>query len=258
MISGTVSANDANVAVRLHERRRLPTKNAMKFKGHHNHLRNNNNNSNKKKKKNAKNIIECATAKVCLKEWQKVEQGLKKGEQVLLFRKGGINDPKGSFELKSLVFALFPTYFHQRKNDENENDDDDEKNMKSESETLTIVCRVTRAWSTTDKTAIKELMKFHCLEEGEIVKRVNYKPNEAFSILEVRAYALPNGEGERRELLNPGGCNSWIEKMPFSLPDTTTLMPILDQRDWLISQSDLNRKIAVMTALGSDIKELSI
>jgi hypothetical protein len=37
-------------------------------------------------------ITECVTAKTALKEWSKTEKAIERGEQVLLFRKGGIND----------------------------------------------------------------------------------------------------------------------------------------------------------------------
>ena len=48
----------------------------------------------KKKRKHNKSIAitECVTAKTALKEWSKTEKAIERGEQVLLFRKGGIND----------------------------------------------------------------------------------------------------------------------------------------------------------------------
>jgi len=200
--------------------------------------------------------IENVTAKTALKEWAKTERAIERGEQVLLFRKGGINDAKdGGFQILANQFVIFPTSFHSSSRDEEAVPD----MKKGESVPFSIVCRITSAWQTSEKSVIKSLEKFHCLREDEIISRVNYKPNEPYSILEVRAYVLPKGEFVLpADAEKYGGCKSWIEKLPFGIPDTTTLPPVLDQRDWWISQSDLKRKIEFLQATGVDIKELPI
>jgi hypothetical protein len=200
-------------------------------------------------------ITECVTAKTALKEWSKTEKAIERGEQVLLFRKGGINDNNNSgFQILENQFVLFPTSFHS--SDEGDSAPDMKK---GDSVPFSIVCRITRAWQTSDKSVIKALEKFHALREDEIVSRVNYKPNEPYSILEVRAYVLPKDEyALPADVEKYGGCKSWIEKLPFGIPDTTTLPPVLDQRDWLISQSDLKRKLEFLVATGVEIKELPI
>ena len=202
-------------------------------------------------------VVENVTAKTALKEWSKTEKAIERGEQVLLFRKGGINDSKGSFQIKENQFVIFPTSFHSSSS---ENDDDKVPDMKKgDAVPFSIVCRVTRAWQTSDKSVIKSLDRFHALREDEIISRVNYKPNEPYSILEVRAYVLPKDEFVLpADVEKYGGCKSWIEKLPFGIPDTTSLPPVLDQRDWLISQSDLKRKIDFIQATGVEIKELAI
>ena len=203
-------------------------------------------------------VVENVTAKTALKEWSKTEKAIERGEQVLLFRKGGINDSKGSFQIKENQFVIFPTSFHSSSS--SENDDDKVPDMKKgDAVPFSIVCRVTRAWQTSDKSVIKSLDRFHALREDEIISRVNYKPNEPYSILEVRAYVLPKDEFVLpADVEKYGGCKSWIEKLPFGIPDTTSLPPVLDQRDWLISQSDLKRKIDFIQATGVEIKELAI
>ena len=53
--------------------------------------------------------IENVTAKTALKEWAKTERAIERGEQVLLFRKGGINDAKdGGFQILANQFVIFP------------------------------------------------------------------------------------------------------------------------------------------------------
>jgi hypothetical protein len=212
-----------------------------------------------RRKRNARVVVvENVTAKTALKEWSKTEKAIERGEQVLLFRKGGINDSKGSFQIKENQFVIFPTSFHSSSS--SENDDDKVPDMKKgDAVPFSIVCRVTRAWQTSDKSVIKSLDRFHALREDEIISRVNYKPNEPYSILEVRAYVLPKDEFVLpADVEKYGGCKSWIEKLPFGIPDTTSLPPVLDQRDWLISQSDLKRKIDFIQATGVEIKELAI
>lgn len=203
-------------------------------------------------------ITECVTAKTALKEWSKTEKAIERGEQVLLFRKGGINDNNnGGFQILENQFVIFPTSFHSANNGGESDSMPDMK--KGDSVPFSIVCRITRAWQTSDKSVIKALEKFHALREDEIVSRVNYKPNEPYSILEVRAYVLPKDEyALPADVEKYGGCKSWIEKLPFGIPDTTTLPPVLDQRDWLISQSDLKRKLEFLVATGVEIKELPI
>ena len=206
-------------------------------------------------------VVENVTAKTALKEWSKTEKAIERGEQVLLFRKGGINDSKGSFQIKENQFVIFPTSFHSSSSSSSENDDVDKvpDMKKGDAVPISIVCRVTRAWQTSDKSVIKSLDRFHALREDEIISRVNYKPNEPYSILEVRAYVLPKDEFVLpADVEKYGGCKSWIEKLPFGIPDTTSLPPVLDQRDWLISQSDLKRKIDFIQATGVEINELAI
>ena len=207
-------------------------------------------------------MIERVTAKTALKEWSKTEKAIERGEQVLLFRKGGINDNNNNsgFQILENQFVIFPTSFHSANTTNSGRESDSAPDMKKgDSVPFSIVCRITRAWQTSDKSVIKALEKFHALREDEIVSRVNYKPNEPYSILEVRAYVLPKDEyALPADVEKYGGCKSWIEKLPFGIPDTTTLPPVLDQRDWLISQSDLKRKLEFLVATGVEIKELPI
>ena len=196
---------------------------------------------------------------LALKEWKKVETALARGEQTVLLRKGaGIvaKDDDGDekrFELKSKTFFLFPTTYHM---------DGEAKAPRDESEIpFSLLLRCTRAWETNDTSVIATLSKFHCLKREEALKRLNYKPKEPFLILEVRAYALPQ---DNEYVLPPdvkakyGGCRSWVDDLPFEIPDTSTLNPILDQRDWLTKQSDLSRKIDYMKATGIDVSDVAL
>ena len=94
--------------------------------------------------------IENVTAKTALKEWAKTERAIERGEQVLLFRKGGINDAKdGGFQILANQFVIFPTSFHSSSRDEEEAVPDMKK---GESVPFSIVCRITSAWQTAEKS----------------------------------------------------------------------------------------------------------
>ena len=50
-----------------------------------------------------------------LKEWAIVCKAIEDGNQILLFRKGGIMEFRNGFELKFKNFFLSPTFEHQSK-----------------------------------------------------------------------------------------------------------------------------------------------
>ena len=51
------------------------------------------------------------------KEWAVVTNALLTGKQSILFRKGGIIEKKKTFSVDHQNFLLFPTYFHEKKED---------------------------------------------------------------------------------------------------------------------------------------------
>ena len=197
---------------------------------------------------------------VALKEWRRVEKALSAGTQTVLFRKAnGIDCEEKTFELESMTFVVFPANYHDDANRSRKTDKAPE--MKNGEEVpLSIVLKATRMWKSKDKSVIKALTKFHQLNEDEVAKRVKWgEPNEAFHVLEVRAYRLPE---EQKFVLPPdlekyGGCKSWVE-LPFNVPDTKKLVPVMDQRDWFTIQSDLSRKVDYLKATGVAVEEIKL
>ncbi|MDA7629137.1 DUF1802 family protein, partial [Verrucomicrobia bacterium] len=49
------------------------------------------------------------------KEWRVVVDALGRGDQIVIMRKGGIDEGENGFEIKHHQFWLFPTLFHQQK-----------------------------------------------------------------------------------------------------------------------------------------------
>src|SRR5687768_8095015 len=58
-------------------------------------------------------VIEATNCTAALKEWAVTCRALREGRQILLLRKGGIEDDCGVFELEHRAFWLQPTYDHQ-------------------------------------------------------------------------------------------------------------------------------------------------
>jgi hypothetical protein len=50
-----------------------------------------------------------------LKEWAVICRALAEGRQALILRKGGIEEPAGTFHLEHRRFWLYPTYVHQQR-----------------------------------------------------------------------------------------------------------------------------------------------
>jgi hypothetical protein len=49
------------------------------------------------------------------KEWVIVVDALLRGEQIVIFRKGGLREGRGGFQIEHSQFWLFPTLFHQQR-----------------------------------------------------------------------------------------------------------------------------------------------
>ena len=52
---------------------------------------------------------------VAFKEWAVVIDALGRGDQILIFRKGGVAEGRGGFQVDHPEFLLFPTRFHQQR-----------------------------------------------------------------------------------------------------------------------------------------------
>lgn len=53
--------------------------------------------------------------RVAFKEWAVVVDALRRGEQTVILRKGGLREGRGGFQVEYPEFLLFPTLFHQQR-----------------------------------------------------------------------------------------------------------------------------------------------
>jgi hypothetical protein len=126
-----------------------------------------------------------------LKEWSTVIDALATGEQVVLVRKGGIADP--TFGVEADRFYLYPTYFHQQK---------DEPVTVS----ITHWCEVVRTWRTRE---IEPLASLIAIPREALDARYRFRPDQALHVIGVRAFSLPEA---RTIAVKPeyAGCRSWL------------------------------------------------
>jgi hypothetical protein len=148
---------------------------------------------------------------VALKEWAVVCQALGSGRQIILLRKGGIQEAAGGFELEHPRFLLFPTYLHQNAQMLKPDAAKDVQPQTEEPATISLyeageVTDIVRLHSREQMQAIDAE---HIWADPLIDMRFNYRPWNPLYLLLVRVYRL-------REAVQIGntpayaGCKSWV------------------------------------------------
>ena len=142
-----------------------------------------------------------------------IVDALGSGRQVLIFRKGGISEGRGGFQVEHPEFFLFPTLFHQQR--ESVLPEAQARYDKLELPAADILrveyfCRVVE-WRKIESLAdAQRTQNQHVWKPEVIVERFEWGRSKAIFALAVRTYRLP----ERIDLpMLPsyGGCKSWIE-----------------------------------------------
>lgn len=159
-----------------------------------------------------------------LKEWAIICKALEDGDQIILFRKGGIMEYRNGFELKYKNFLLFPTFEHQDKNSiqpeyheelrrlengfmkENGNNDTNliDNIIVNSFVEITYYDQVSKL----DK--LENLKKFHIWNDEYVKTRFNYNPKKPLYVLLLRTYKLDNPL-QLSNRSNWAGCKSWIQ-----------------------------------------------
>lgn len=170
------------------------------------------------------------------KDWQVITDALQKGSQILILRKGGIHENKGSFSLQFRRFWLFPTSYHQQYSLV--------KNITppqaSEKEPTTVSIRsyaeVTHAFFIRNASLIPLLSPFHHWKDEVIEERFHQSQKKGLFAMIVRVYILPF---EYRLPMHPsyGGCRSWVE-LPLSF-EAYTATPVLEDEEFNKQQTSL-------------------
>ncbi|MBA2268825.1 MAG: DUF1802 family protein [Thermoproteota archaeon] len=159
-----------------------------------------------------------------LKEWAIVCKALESGNQILLFRKGGIMEFRNGFELKFKNFFLSPTFEHQAKEsirmeyhaalDElnRKNESDNAKTLPDSNKTteITSFVEITHFTEVPDLTTLKKLENFHIWTDDYLKTRFDYNPKKPLYLLLLRVYKL-NISIRITNKPEWVGCKSWIQ-----------------------------------------------
>lgn len=151
---------------------------------------------------------------VALKEWAVVVRALREGRQVLLLRKGGIEDDDGQFQLEQPEFFLYPTYAHQNealvKPQFQRHFRDALASQPGPGKVLIdTYAQVEGVLGTGDLPSLLRLDQEHIWTAEHVRKRTEYRPQDPLRVLILRAYRLEEPV-VLEELPKYAGCKSWV------------------------------------------------
>jgi hypothetical protein len=153
--------------------------------------------------------------RLAFKEWAVITDALLRGEQLLIFRKGGLREGPGGFQLEHPEFLFFPTLFHQQRESVVPSGQARYDALVPHWPAADVLrvpgfARVI-AWRRLDSLAAAERLRGqHIWRDEVIASRFDWGRSKEIHVLAVRAFRLP----EPVELpMRPsyGGCKSWIE-----------------------------------------------
>ena len=182
---------------------------------------------------------------VALKEWATVCHALETGRQILLLRKGGVQDTGGTFQLQNREFLLFPTYVHQNLNMLKPEAQADYQPVATEPAQV----KISAAGVVSDIVAIKSravdaLDDEHIWAPPQIDMRFNYKPEKPLYLVVVRTYRLHEPVVIENTVAY-GGCVSWV---PLEQAIATgEALPVLDDVKHEFRRNAILQKIAATT-----------
>ena len=169
------------------------------------------------------------TNHIAFKEWASVVEGLGRGGEILILRKGGIHEKGKKFNVAHEEFFLFPTFEHQNPNDlKPEGMEILSKVLleKPEPNILPIryYCVVQNSFWISDEKTLQRLEPFHIWSRECIKSRYDWGEEKGLFGITVRTYSLPETV-TLENLKRYGGCRSWVElERPLQ---TTSLSPVL-------------------------------
>ncbi|MBI4361990.1 MAG: DUF1802 family protein [Euryarchaeota archaeon] len=168
-----------------------------------------------------------------LKEWASVCGALDRGDQTLLFRKGGIRDEKGTFRLEHPEFFLYPTREHQKPEHLQPRHREALASYFQGGDPATLEVKnyavVDDVRLVQDPAPLQALSGHHVWTPENVEMRFRYKPQIPLYVLLVRAYRLPHPVQVEA---NPryAGCKSWVD-LDHPIP-TRGARPVLDDKEF--------------------------
>jgi hypothetical protein len=164
-----------------------------------------------------------AATRVALKEWAVTIQALREGRQVLLLRKGGIQEPHGQLPAGPAEFFFFPGHEHQHRDLLKPGDAvryerffDPAREAGPPGVPPILPLRIDTFARLAADLVIDppekayRLAAEHIWTEDYVRMRIEYRPEKPLHALVVRAYGLPRAI-EIPRAPRYAGCRSWVD-----------------------------------------------
>jgi hypothetical protein len=168
------------------------------------------------------------TLKHAFKEWAVICEALKRGQQSIILRKGGISEEAGQFDLAHSRFWLLPTYTHQQGDGVRTEAHpllDEVEAARPPSGTLRLQtwAEVTGVYQVSDLLLAQMLAHLHLWSDRTVDQRFAYR-SPGINVLAVRVYQAPEIH-ELPDRTDYQVCRSWVE-LEHALP-TDGSVPVL-------------------------------
>ena len=162
------------------------------------------------------------------KEWAVVCAALASGRQTVILRKGGIHEGREGFRVEHREFWLFPTGFHQQRDDVIPDAwpllEDVQSRGQPSQIALSMYAVVEEVQHITDRAALSRLNGQHVWSESTVEQRFDYRSPGLFALV-VRVFRRPT-PFQIADSPYFAGCKSWVD-LPSAL-STTRLQPVLN------------------------------
>lgn len=169
--------------------------------------------------------------RTAFKEWAVIVEALGRGDQILILRKGGIAEGRGGFQVDHSRFLLFPTQFHQQRDQvipagQVLFDEMATRAPRTDSVAIHYVATVTGWRRLVSRDEALQLSGQHFWREEVVSERFDWGHEQGIFLLALRVARLRRGI-ELPMLPDYGGCRSWIE-LAVDVPDDSAI-PVLDE-----------------------------
>jgi len=161
--------------------------------------------------------------RMAFKEWLIVVDALGRGEQIIILRKGGLNEGRGGFKAEHSRFLLFPTLFHQQRESvvsaaQLRFDEIASSLPPKDCVRIEFFCELA-AWQRLDSLAAAERLRGqHIWRDEVIAQRFDWGNEKNILALAVRVFRVPEVV-ELPMIEDYRGCKSWIELAQGVPPD---------------------------------------
>lgn len=170
--------------------------------------------------------------RIAFKEWAVVVDALGRGEQILVLRKGGINEDRGGFQVEHPQFLLFSTLFHQQRESvippaQARFDQISHQFPPPEIVRLEFFAEVALWRQLESRSAAESLRGQHIWRDEVIAERFDWGRAKNIFALALRVHRLPHVI-ELPTQPQYAGCKSWVE-LEKDIP-VAGAQPVLDQQ----------------------------